>query len=37
VSNIKKKMIAQNVEPGNVAMAIGYATNTNPGPVIETA
>jgi hypothetical protein len=26
-------MMAQNVAPGNVEMASGYATNTSPGPV----
>ena len=32
VRSIKKKMIAQNVDPGRVAIAMGYASNTNPGP-----
>lgn len=37
VSNIMKKMSAQNVLPGIVAMAAGYTINTKPGPSVATA
>jgi len=33
VSNIMKKSNDQNVAPGSVAMASGYTTKTNPGPI----
>ena len=32
VSSIMKKMIDQKVDPGRVAIASGYTTNTRPGP-----
>ena len=32
IINIRKKRIAQPTDPGNVAMASGYTTNTRPGP-----
>ena len=32
VRSIMKKIRDQNVEPGSVAMASGYTTNTRPGP-----
>lgn len=37
VSNIMKKMSAQNVLPGIVAIAAGYTINTKPGPSVATA
>ena len=32
VMSIRKNMIAQPTEPGSVAIASGYTTNTRPGP-----
>lgn len=32
-----KKIRAQKVEPGMVAMAAGYTTKTNPGPSVATS
>lgn len=37
VSNIIKKIKAQNILPGIVAMAAGYTTKTNPGPSVATS
>jgi hypothetical protein len=33
VISMKKKMIAQNVDPGRLFRASGYITNTKPAPV----
>ena len=32
VNNIMKNRMAHNVDPGSVAIASGYTTNTKPGP-----
>lgn len=37
VSSIIKKISAQKVDPGIVAMAAGYTTNTRPGPSVATS
>lgn len=37
VSNIMKKMSAQNIEPGMVAMAAGQTMKTKPGPSVATS
>lgn len=37
VSNIIKKISAQNVLPGIVAIAAGYTMNTRPGPSVATS
>ena len=37
VSNIRKNIMAQKEEPGIVAMASGYTTNTSPGPSSATS
>jgi len=35
VMSMMKNMMAQPVDPGRVAMASGYTTNTRPGPEIK--
>lgn len=37
VSNIMKKISAQNVDPGIVAIAAGYTIKTSPGPSVATS
>lgn len=37
VNSIIKKISAQKVDPGMVAIAAGYTTNTKPGPSVATS
>lgn len=37
VKSIMKKISAQNIDPGMVAMAAGYTMNTSPGPSVATS
>lgn len=37
VSSIIKNINAQKVDPGMVAIAAGYTTNTSPGPSVATS